>query len=367
MQITAPADGGNILVQSIDGDTARLQIRPDTGSGFFQWFYFRLTGQRKSPCHLIIENAGSSSYPKGWEDYRAVCSSDGEQWRRVDTRFDGEALHIRCTPEADAVWLAAFAPYSQARHDRLLVRCQQAGATLTSPGLTLEGQDIDLLTVGTGPLRIWIIARQHPGETMAEWLVEGLLERLLSPACAALRQQATFSVVPNMNPDGSRLGHLRSNAIGENLNRAWAEPSLERTPEVFCVRAEMDRTGVDLCLDVHGDEALPYNFFSSGMLGIVGLTDRQRRLYDALSEAMVAATPEFQTTHGYGAPRPGKANLSICANQLAARFSCLAVTLEQPFKDNADLPDDTWGWSPERARRLGADCLVAIQAVLPLL
>ena len=127
----------------------------------------------------------------------------------------------------------------------------------------------------------------------------------------------------------------------------------------------MDETGVDLCLDVHGDEALPYNFFSPGMLGIPGVTDRQRRLYAGFSQAMVAASPEFQTTYGYPQPRPGKANLTICANQIAARFSCLAVTLEQPFKDNADRPDDTWGWSPARARRLGADSLVAIQAILP--
>ena len=29
---------------------------------------------------------------------------------------------------------------------------------------------------------VWIIARQHPGESMAEWFVEGLLERLIDEA-----------------------------------------------------------------------------------------------------------------------------------------------------------------------------------------
>ena len=170
-----------------------------------------------------------------------------------------------------------------------------------------------------------------------------------------------------MNPDGSRRGHLRSNAMGENLNRAWAEPSLTKSPEVFWVRQEMVRTGVDLCMDVHGDEALPYNFFAAGMLGVPSLTPKQERLYPAFSEAMVAATPEFQNRYGYPRPRPGKANLTICANQIAERFSCLSVTLEQPFKDNADLPDAKHGWSPARCRRLGADSLTAIEAMLPLL
>ncbi len=33
---------------------------------------------------------------------------------------------------------------------------------------------------GPGP-RIWVTARQHPGETMASWFAEGLLERLTDP------------------------------------------------------------------------------------------------------------------------------------------------------------------------------------------
>lgn len=35
-----------------------------------------------------------------------------------------------------------------------------------------------------------------------------------------------------MNPDGSWRGHLRTNAAGANLNREWAKPSLETSPEV---------------------------------------------------------------------------------------------------------------------------------------
>lgn len=62
-----------------------------------------------------------------------------------------------------------------------------------------------------------------------------------------------------MNPDGSARGHLRTNAVGSNLNREWATPSKELSPEVLCVRNEMEKQGVDYCLDVHGDEGHPYN------------------------------------------------------------------------------------------------------------
>ncbi|WP_164045366.1 M14 family zinc carboxypeptidase, partial [Serratia marcescens] len=71
-------------------------------------------------------------------------------------------------------------------------------------GKTLDGQPMDLLTLGTGPKTVWLYARQHPGETMAEWWMEGALEFLTDPTNAMardLREKAVFHIVPNMNPD----------------------------------------------------------------------------------------------------------------------------------------------------------------------
>ena len=51
----------------------------------------------------------------------------------------------------------------------------------------------------------------------------------------------------------------------------------------------------------------------------------------------------------------------------AALANAPALTLEMPFKDNADLPDPERGWSGARSRRLGADTLTALLAMLPAL
>ena len=83
---------------------------------------------------------------------------------------------------------------------------------------------------------------------MAEWWMEGFLTRLLDPEDPVAREvlaRADFHVVPNMNPDGSRRGHLRTNASGANLNREWQDTTMERSPEVFLVRERMASTGVD--------------------------------------------------------------------------------------------------------------------------
>jgi hypothetical protein len=36
-----------------------------------------------------------------------------------------------------------------------------------------------------------------------------------------------------------------------------------------------------------------------------------------------------------------------------------------PFKDNFDLPDEVYGWSPARSKHLAYGCLEALHAVLP--
>ena len=369
--ISSAFDGGNINCVSADspGDI-RLEIVKDNQSDFYQWFYFRLTGARGQACTLHITNAGNSAYTKGWEDYNAAASQDRQTWRRVPTTYKDGVLTIEHTPQTDSVWFAYFAPYTMERHSDLIARVQaSARVRLSVLGKTLDGQDMDLLQIGEpGPGKrvCWAVARQHPGESMAEWWMEGILDRLIDPddaSAKAILDKAVFYLVPNMNPDGSRRGHLRTNAAGANLNREWSEPTLEKSPEVFLVRLRMHETGVDFCLDVHGDEALPYNFLA-GMMGIPSLSDRQKELQSAFDQALLAASPEFQTQHGYPASAPGKGNLTMCANYVAETFGCLSLTLEMPFKDNADQPEPEFGWSPERSRAFGAAHLDAIAAVL---
>lgn len=369
IQISSAFDGGNIEPVSVGRtDDIQLRIRKDTASDFFQWFYFRLTGARGEACRIRIVNAGEASYASGFEDYRACASEDLEDWRRVETAYDGKELVISYTPDSDAVYFALFAPYPLERQRRFVARCQQNPlARLEVVGKSVEGRDIDLLTIGApapGKRVCWAIARQHPGETMGGYWMEGFLTRLLDErdeVAAALLDRAVFHVVPNMNPDGSAAGNLRTNAAGANLNREWAEPSEEKSPEVFAVRGRMVQAGVDLCLDVHGDETIPHNFIS-GADHVPSADARMKKLLADFKAALLAASPDFQTEHGY--PAAFQANLSICASNIAESFKCLAMTLEMPFTDHNDCPDAAYGWSLARSRALGADCLEAIAAVV---
>nr|WP_246813704.1 M14-type cytosolic carboxypeptidase [Ferrimonas balearica] len=371
VQITSAFDSGNIDVVSIeDAANIQLTIRADHNTEKFQWFHFALHGAAGQDCRLNLTNAGSAAYVDGWKDYHAVASYDRETWFRVETEFDGTTLTILHTPERNQVYYAYFAPYTSERHHDLIAACQDDDRVYyQSLGLTPDGQSLDLLRIGSpdeGKKVCWIIARQHPGETMAQWWMEGCLAALLDDADAvshALLSQCVFYLVPNMNPDGSRRGHLRHNAHGTDLNRAWRQPSLETSPEVFHVRQKMEQTGVDFFLDVHGDEGLPYNFIA-GAEGIPSWSEHKQAQLDGFKQALVAASPEFQTEFGYDVDAPGQANLDIGSNFIAQHFDCLSMTLEMPFKDNAALPNPIVGWSPERAAAFAPANLKALLACL---
>lgn len=358
-------DSGNALVESITEDTLRLAIRPDVGEEHFQWFHYRVTTTPNRAIRMVLTNAGDASYEGGWPGYRACASYDRKTWFRVPTSYANGELTITHEPEQPVIWYAYFAPYTYEQHQQLLGRCQERGAQIQTLGQTLDGRALDLVTAGEG-VPIWIIGRQHPGESMAEWFIEGLLERLLDPSDALARTllaRCAFYIVPNMNPDGSVRGHLRTNAAGANLNREWAEPTMERSPEVFLVRDAMDNTGLRMCLDVHGDEALPYNFIA-GPDGVDPLGDHVLPARDVYCAALERACPDFQNEYGYPRAPKGRANLTMATNQLASRFNALAMTLEMPFKDNKLAPDAEHGWSPQRCRQLGQAQLDAIAAVL---
>ena len=376
MQISSDFDGGNIeVIKASDLNDVQLKIRYDFNSSFYQWFFFRLSGVRRQSCRLRILNARGAAYPEGFSNYRICYSYDRQHWHRHDTEYIGDELVVAFHSRHDAVYFAYFAPYPMERHHDLVARAQTADhCKLNVLGSTLDGQDLDQLsfslaeqeTHGRPKKQCWIIARQHPGETMAEWWMEGCVNRLTdiaSELTRALLEHCDIHLIPNMNPDGSRRGHLRTNAVGRNLNREWAEPSLDASPEVFVVKQAMDRSGVDFLLDVHGDESLPCCFIA-GTEGLADWSEGRQRQLDFYRKVLAELNQDFQARAGYPVKPPGTANLTMSTTQTAALHGCLAMTLEMPFKDTTATPDARFGWSPERSGRLAESCLQALAAYL---
>ena len=369
MEISQNFDGGNISVIECERPSnIQLEIRKDQNSNFYQWFYFRLCGAKARNCRLSIVNANSAAYPEGFRNYRILYSYDRKEWLRHDTKLEGSTLRIEITPTRDSIYFAYFIPYSMERHyDLIAGALNYLHCSSELLGKTLDGQDLDLLSFSMGDKttkqNCWIIARQHPGETMAEWFMEGFIEKLLDMddlLTKKILSNCNMYLIPNMNPDGSRRGHLRTNAAGRNLNREWETPSIQFSPEVFFVKEKMNKTGVNFMLDVHGDETLPYCFIA-GTEGLKNWNARKQSELDFFKNRLAEVNPDFQTENGYPAKQPGQANMAMSTTQIASMHDCLAMTLEMPFKDTTATPDKKYGWSAQRSKTLSHSCLQVME------
>lgn len=375
MMIRTDFDSGNIEpVDLSEPGHARLAIRPDLRSAHFQWFHFQVDGLAPGQVQRFsLINAGQSAYPFAWPGYQAIASYDHVNWFRVPTRYEEGVLEFTLAPEQSRVWFAYFEPYSRERHAALIARALTLpGVEQIACGTSVEGRALELLRVQRNPAatrKLWIIAQQHPGEHMAEWFMEGVIDRLGRSDDAeldALLDQATLYLIPNMNPDGAFRGHLRTNAAGKDLNRQWAEPSREESPEVFFALEQMQAIGVDAFLDIHGDETIPH-VFAAGCEGNPGYSPRLQGLEDEFRQRLIDNGAEFQSQFGYPRDEPGKARPSVACNAVGQRFDCLSFTIEMPFKDHDDRPAPTTGWNGERSAKLGQDVLTVLAQMVATL
>ena len=380
IHISSTFEGGSIhCVNAETPENIVLELKADPVGAERYWYYFRLAGGRDHKCHINITNAGdafrlaereSTDIPGPWINYLACASYDRKSWFRVPTVFKDDQLKITFEPNQDVIYFASFPPYSYDRHANLITSVLGSPlASLEILGQTHEGHDIELLRIGETQqekFACWVCARQHPSETMAEWFVEGLLERLVDAddfLDRKLLSKAIFYVVPCMNPHGAWRGRTRRNGGNVDLNREWVEPSKEKSPEVFFVQKKMRETNVDFFMDIHGDEELPYVFLG-GPLEVPSLTEAMRKNFRAFQAALETANPDYKRGYEYPGGPPPTADLRMAWNYIGEKFQCLSILVEQPFKDCEHALDLEKGWSPERSRKLGASSLVALNSVI---
>ena len=103
-----------------------------------------------------------------------------------------------------------------------------------------------------------LTGRVHPGESNSSFVMEGLLQFLLSEDSVAktLRDRFVFKIVPMLNPDGVIVGNYRCSLSSHDLNRQYPNPSSKLFPECFAVKQMIRKTlecrKIELYCDFHG-------------------------------------------------------------------------------------------------------------------
>ncbi len=194
-----------------------------------------------------------------------VVSANGRDWTPTPT----EALpenRVRLALEMPGTQLhvARLEPYTTADLDRLLAAIRRNPLVqITAIGKTVEGRPLEIIRIGRpkAPYRVFLRARAHPWESGGNWVVEGLIRRLLERDAEARQclERYCVDILPMANKDGVVRGLTRFNLRGKDLNRDWDKPAdAQLAPENAALERwldEMIRAGrrPDLALEFHND------------------------------------------------------------------------------------------------------------------
>ena len=214
LRIDADFQGGNIIVNSINGDTIKLQqdLR-DTEGNWFYWS-FRVKGAAGRTLHFEFTN-GQAIGSRG----AAVSVDGGLTWRWLGN-LGASSTEFQYTFDSkeNEVYFGQGMNYTEKDLQHFLDRYKN------HPDLKIEmlctskkGRNVELLRIRKDNIfpdfKIILTSRTHCGEMMASRTLEGIIETVLSDTEDGqwLRNHGDFFIVPFVDKDGVEDGDQGKN------------------------------------------------------------------------------------------------------------------------------------------------------------
>ena len=202
-------------------------------------WHFRVEAPKGSQLTLILGNLDNIYNGRkgavGKPGTMSFTSVDGRHWQPAEmTLLDDNRLQLELAMQADAMYVARLEPYRLSDLQRLLAEIDgDPRVEITEIGRTVEDRPLEIIRVGRAdaPHRVLLRARAHPWEPGGNWVVEGLIHRLLEDdeQVRAYLKRYCVEIMPMANKDGVARGWTRFNVLGKDLNRDWdqkADPKL---------------------------------------------------------------------------------------------------------------------------------------------
>ena len=250
---------GNVVVEAVAGDTVRL--RPDLRDTAGDWFYwaFRVTGAAGRTLTFRFGGAygGRVVGVRG----PMISADRGRTWTyAAEGTFTTASFVHAFAPDADEVWFSMCHPYHPADWEAFLARHAAARGTRFETGVlctTRKGRPVAKARFGclTGapPYTLLLTSRHHAGETLATFVLEGVLEAVLAEddLGAWLRAHVEVLAVPFMDMDGVVDGDQGKNRRPHDHNRDYTAFVHPETRAVVAWIKERTDDRLDVWLDLH--------------------------------------------------------------------------------------------------------------------
>ncbi len=269
----------SVVFTSLDEPSATLHVAliQEKRYGYAHSFDFTVTFENPPDViNISIDNAEDSAYRLGWLGYLPFAKRAGG-WERVSepSAYEGGRFQFQVLEPEREMQVAWYEPYDVDRMHEFVRSCTLAESSVDDSGFTV-------VTLGDRrKATIFVTARQHPGETIGSFFLDGLLRSIADKDNPAneLLDNFCFVIIPIVNVDGAREHLHRCDERGIDYNRQWATAS----PPVGVTKTKEILSKVDnlfLFADIHGDEVSKTSYVAYRINPKV--SKRNRALYHQL-------------------------------------------------------------------------------------
>lgn len=255
------AEDGTVRVH-LNYDHERLS--PNRAAGHVHFRVQARAGARVKLDFLNLDNVWNGKPGSVTKDIlQLVVSQDGREWTPVSTEQpEPGRVTVELVMPADSLLVARAEPYRLSDLQRFLAEIQgDPRVRIETVGKTVQGRELEILRIGSdaAPNRVFLRARAHPWEPAGNWVVEGLVRRLLGEDARPFLERYSVCILPMANKDGVARGGTRFNLMGKDLNRNWDKPA---DPQYAPENAALERwlaaeiaadRKPNLALDLHND------------------------------------------------------------------------------------------------------------------
>jgi hypothetical protein len=351
--INTDFESGNFLSEIVTETHIIGRIRKDANNKDCQWFMFAVDNTKRNNFEVILMDINETSFPSAWDTFQASIMYEGAQWDVADTRKENNSIIIKVKGSKKRVFISYFQPFTMANHLILTQKLSQHKAlTKIHECQTSDGHKLEVFSFGTDVQKknLWIIARQHPGETIVGPFMTGLVDFFESRQNTIEETLINYNIhiVHNMNPDGVVAGMHRTNTKGSDLNKDWLNPHSEFSSELIFIRNLMDTFSPSFFLDVHGDER---TFFPYINVDGNTLTPEDRTFLEAVKNQFEGLEiRDFIVTDR---------DLSIGRHYVNHKYGCLCLILEMVCQAQFNTPTNKQDYFSD-ARHLAKSILEPI-------
>lgn len=208
---------------------------PTLSDKWRSWWFVKVDDPQQDKIYIDISHLGwpylsMPAYSYDNQTWHRVNEQDVSQSIECARGISGCILSFSQKLQNQTVYLASFIPYTFSQLQQYLHKISEHPAVFIetlgySSSYHLPIQHIMITDPNSDmqKARVWIQARTHPGETPSNFMLEGLIDFLLSedPMAIALREKLIFHIVPMHNPDGVVAGNYRSDPDSVNLEESW--------------------------------------------------------------------------------------------------------------------------------------------------